>query len=79
VARLAFAARTRRELVATGETVRKAHPETRGQLTAQELQIALLALVAPTAGAGVAAVAPVPIVETSWRALPAFEVRGVRV
>jgi DNA-binding CsgD family transcriptional regulator len=39
----AFAERTRRELVATGETVRKAHPETRDELTAQELQIALLA------------------------------------
>ena len=39
----AFAERTRRELAATGETVRKARPETRDELTAQELQIALLA------------------------------------
>jgi DNA-binding CsgD family transcriptional regulator len=39
----AFAERARRELAATGGTVRKAHPETRDELTAQELQIALLA------------------------------------
>jgi DNA-binding CsgD family transcriptional regulator len=39
----AFAERARRELVATGETVRKRRDETRDQLTAQELQIALLA------------------------------------
>jgi DNA-binding CsgD family transcriptional regulator/tetratricopeptide (TPR) repeat protein len=36
----AFAERTRRELLATGEKVRKRSDETRGQLTAQEEQIA---------------------------------------
>ena len=39
----AFAERTRRELLATGEKVRKRGDETRGQLTAQEEQIARLA------------------------------------
>jgi DNA-binding NarL/FixJ family response regulator len=39
----AFAERARRELMATGETVRKRTDETRDDLTAQELQIALLA------------------------------------
>jgi len=39
----AFAERTRRELVATGETVRKRSPETRAELTPQEEQIARLA------------------------------------
>ena len=39
----AFAERTRRELLATGETVRKRTDETRGQLTPQEQQIARLA------------------------------------
>jgi ATP/maltotriose-dependent transcriptional regulator MalT len=39
----AFAERCRRELLATGETVRKRRDETRGQLTAQEHQIARLA------------------------------------
>ncbi len=39
----AFAERTRRELLATGEKVRKRSDETRGQLTAQEDQIARLA------------------------------------
>jgi DNA-binding CsgD family transcriptional regulator len=39
----AFAERTRRELLATGETVRKRRDETRGQLTPQEQQIARLA------------------------------------
>jgi DNA-binding CsgD family transcriptional regulator len=39
----AFAERARRELMATGETVRKRTEETRDDLTAQELQIALLA------------------------------------
>jgi DNA-binding CsgD family transcriptional regulator len=39
----AFAERTRRELLATGEKVRKRSDETRGQLTAQEEQIARLA------------------------------------
>jgi DNA-binding CsgD family transcriptional regulator len=38
----AFAERTRRELVATGETVRKRSPETRDELTPQEEQIARL-------------------------------------
>jgi DNA-binding CsgD family transcriptional regulator len=38
-----FAERARRELVATGETVRKRSPETRDSLTAQEAQIARLA------------------------------------
>src|SRR5258706_1282502 len=38
-----FAERARRELVATGETVRKRAPEVRDQLTAQETQIARLA------------------------------------
>ena len=39
----AFAERARRELAATGETVRKRTADTRGQLTAQETQIAVLA------------------------------------
>jgi DNA-binding CsgD family transcriptional regulator len=39
----AFAERARRELDATGETVRKRTPETADQLTPQELQIARLA------------------------------------
>jgi len=39
----AFADRARRELLATGETVRKRKVETRGELTAQEAQIARLA------------------------------------
>jgi len=39
----AFAYRARRELLATGETVRKRRVETRGGLTAQEAQIARLA------------------------------------
>jgi DNA-binding CsgD family transcriptional regulator len=39
----AFAERSRRELLATGEKVRKRRDETRGQLTAQEEQIARLA------------------------------------
>ena len=39
----AFVERARRELAATGETVRKRTDETRGQLTAQEHQIAQLA------------------------------------
>src|SRR5205814_2163912 len=39
----AFAERSRRELLATGEKVRKRSDETRGQLTAQEEQIARLA------------------------------------
>jgi DNA-binding CsgD family transcriptional regulator len=39
----AFAERTRRELLATGEKVRKRSDETRDQLTAQEEQIARLA------------------------------------
>jgi len=39
----AFAERTRRELVATGETVRKRSVDTIDQLTPQELQIARLA------------------------------------
>jgi ATP/maltotriose-dependent transcriptional regulator MalT len=39
----AFAERARRELLATGETVRKRAPETRDELTAQEAQIARLA------------------------------------
>jgi DNA-binding CsgD family transcriptional regulator len=39
----AFAERTRRELLATGETVRKRVDETRGDLTPQEEQIARLA------------------------------------
>ncbi len=39
----AFAERARRELLATGETVRKRTVETRGDLTAQETQIAQLA------------------------------------
>jgi DNA-binding CsgD family transcriptional regulator len=38
-----FAERTRRELAATGETVRKRVDATRGDLTAQEVQIARLA------------------------------------
>ncbi|MEA2430354.1 MAG: hypothetical protein QOI19_827 [Thermoleophilaceae bacterium] len=39
----AFAERARRELLATGETVRARAPDTRDQLTAQETQIAQLA------------------------------------
>jgi DNA-binding CsgD family transcriptional regulator len=39
----AFAERARRELAATGETVRKRTPETRDELTPQERQIAALA------------------------------------
>jgi DNA-binding CsgD family transcriptional regulator len=39
----AFAERARRELVATGEKVRKRSPETRDELTPQEQQIARLA------------------------------------
>jgi DNA-binding NarL/FixJ family response regulator len=39
----AFAERTRRELLATGETVRKRTVETRDELTAQEAQVARLA------------------------------------
>ncbi len=39
----AFAERARRELLATGETVRKRTVETRDELTAQEAQIARLA------------------------------------
>jgi DNA-binding CsgD family transcriptional regulator len=39
----AFAERARRELMATGETVRKRRAETRDELTSQEWQIALLA------------------------------------
>src|SRR5207249_7166839 len=39
----AFADRARRELLATGETVRKRRVETRGDLTGQETQIARLA------------------------------------
>ena len=39
----AFADRARRELMATGERVRKRSAETRGQLTPQEEQIARLA------------------------------------
>jgi DNA-binding CsgD family transcriptional regulator len=38
-----FAERARRELMATGETVRKRSPDTRDNLTAQESQIARLA------------------------------------
>jgi DNA-binding CsgD family transcriptional regulator len=38
-----FVERARRELMATGETVRKRGPETRDSLTAQEAQIARLA------------------------------------
>jgi DNA-binding CsgD family transcriptional regulator len=38
-----FAERARRELQATGETVRRRSVKTRGELTAQELQIARLA------------------------------------
>ena len=44
----AFAERARRELLATGEKVRKRSDETRGQLTAQEEQIARLAADAQT-------------------------------
>jgi ATP/maltotriose-dependent transcriptional regulator MalT len=44
----AFAERTRRELVATGEKPRKRSDETRGRLTAQEEQIARLAAVGQT-------------------------------
>jgi DNA-binding CsgD family transcriptional regulator len=39
----AFAARAERELLATGERARKRTVETRGDLTAQETQIARLA------------------------------------
>ena len=39
----AFADRAQRELLATGETVRRRRVETRGDLTAQETQIARLA------------------------------------
>ena len=39
----AFAERARRELLATGETVRKRAAETRDALTAQEAQVARLA------------------------------------
>ena len=39
----AFAARARRELLATGETVRARTPDTREQLTAREAQVAQLA------------------------------------
>jgi DNA-binding CsgD family transcriptional regulator len=39
----AFAERARRELLATGEKARKRRPDTRGDLTAQEAQIAQLA------------------------------------
>jgi DNA-binding CsgD family transcriptional regulator len=39
----AFAERARRELLATGETIRKRTAESRDELTAQETQIALLA------------------------------------
>jgi DNA-binding NarL/FixJ family response regulator len=39
----AFAERAARELLATGERARKRTPETRGQLTPQERQIAQLA------------------------------------
>jgi DNA-binding NarL/FixJ family response regulator len=39
----AFAARTERELQATGETARKRTAETQNELTAQELQIAQFA------------------------------------
>jgi len=39
----AFAERTRREMVATGEKVRKRSPDTRDELTPQERQIARLA------------------------------------
>jgi DNA-binding CsgD family transcriptional regulator len=39
----AFAERTRRELLATGETIRARTPDARNQLTAQEAQIAELA------------------------------------
>ena len=38
-----FAERTRRELLATGETVRRLTPDTRDALTPQELQVARLA------------------------------------
>jgi DNA-binding NarL/FixJ family response regulator len=38
-----FAERTRRELLATGETARKRTVDTRGQLTPQETQVAQLA------------------------------------
>ena len=39
----AFAERARRELLATGETVRRITPDTRDALTPQELQVARLA------------------------------------
>jgi DNA-binding CsgD family transcriptional regulator len=44
----AFAERARRELLATGETVRKRRAQTRDELTPQELQIARLARVGLT-------------------------------
>jgi DNA-binding NarL/FixJ family response regulator len=44
----AFAERAGRELVATGEKVRKRSPETREELTAQEEQIARLARDGPS-------------------------------
>jgi DNA-binding CsgD family transcriptional regulator len=45
---LAFAERARRELQATGETVRRRQEETRNDLTSQEAQIALLAVAGQT-------------------------------
>jgi DNA-binding CsgD family transcriptional regulator len=39
----AFAERARREILATGATARKRTPESSGQLTAQEAQVARLA------------------------------------
>ena len=39
----AFAERARRELLATGETVRRITPDTRDVLTPQEIQVARLA------------------------------------
>ena len=44
----AFAERARRELLATGETVRKRTAETADELTAQEAQIARLAARGPS-------------------------------
>jgi hypothetical protein len=43
----AFAERARRELLATGETVRKRTVETLDELTAQEVQVARLARTNP--------------------------------
>ena len=40
---MAFTERARRELVATGETVRRITPDTRDVLTPQEIQVALMA------------------------------------